>query len=166
MAKLYNILLKDGDGIAVGFSALMFILFGVSVYLGSTSGGYDLSTLTDMPDKSNVNIFNVGLYTVIILGFIAVALTIFGILWDIFKNFKTGSKSILGFGAIVVAFLGFYFTSAHDSGGRFDAYWSQDPFYITEGLSKFISAGLYTLIALTFVSFLLILFYEVKSFFK
>jgi hypothetical protein len=166
MAKLYNILLKNGDAIAVGFSALMFILFALSVYLGSQSAGYDLSTLTDMPDKSNVNIFNVGLVTVIVLGFIAIILTIFGIVWDIIKNFKTGAKSVLGFGAIIVAFLAFYFTSSHDSGGRFEAYWSKDPFYITENLSKFISAGLYTLIVLTFVSFLLILFYEVKSFFK
>jgi hypothetical protein len=165
MAKLYNYLLKNGDAIAVGFSALMFMLFALSVYFGSKSGGYDLSTLTDMPDKSNVNIFNVGLYSVIILSIISILLAIFGILWDIFKNFKSGSKSIIGFGAIVVAFLAFYFTSSHDTGGRFDAYWKPE-FGITEGLSKFISAGLYSLIALTVVSFLLIMFYEVKSFFK
>lgn len=166
MVKLYNQLLKNGDAIAVGFSALMFILFALSVYLGSQSANIDLSTLTDRPDKSDVNIFNVGLYTVIVLGIVAILLTIGGILWDIFRNFKTGSKSIFGFVGIIVAFLAFYFTSSHDSGGRFDAYWSKEPFFITEGLSKFISAGLYTLIALTFVSFILILFFEVKSFFK
>ncbi|MBK8516901.1 MAG: hypothetical protein IPL55_11675 [Saprospiraceae bacterium] len=166
MTKLYNYLVKDGDAIAVGFSALMFILFAASVYFGAQSGGYDLSSLTDMQDKSNVNIFNLGLYIVMILGAIAVFLMLFGIFWDLIKNFKTGSKTIMGFGAIVVAFVIFYFTSSHDSGGRFDAYWSTDPFNITVGLSKFISAGLYTLMSLTLLSFLLILFFEIRSFFK
>jgi hypothetical protein len=72
MTKLYNYLVKDGDAIAVGLSAVLFIVFALSVFFGAQSGGYDLSTLTDMPDKSNVNIFNVGLWMMIILGIIAI----------------------------------------------------------------------------------------------
>lgn len=165
MAKLYNFLLKDGDAIAVGFSAFMLILFALGVYFGSKAGGYDLSTLTELPDKSNINCFNIGLWSMIIMSIVAIILAILGMVWDIFKNFKSGSSSIYGFGAIVVAFLAFYFTSSHDSGGRFDAFWKPE-FGITVGLSKFISAGLYSMMALTVVAFLLILIYEVKSFFK
>ena len=117
MIKLYNYLVKNGDAVAVGVSAILFVIFALGIYV------------------------------------------------DLFKNFKSGSKSIFGFLAIVIAFIVLYFTSSHDSGGRFGAYWSPE-FGITEGLSKFISAGLYSLMGLTLVSFLLILFYEVKSFFR
>ncbi len=166
MTKLYNYLVKDGDAIAVGVSGLLFVIFAFSVYFGAQSGGYSLSTLTDMPDKSNVNCFNSGLWMMIILGIIAILLMIVGVFWDLFKNFKSGSKSIYGFGAIAIAFVVLYFTSSHDTGGRYDVYWSNPEFHLNKGISKAISAGLYSLLGMTAVAFILILFYEVKSFFK
>jgi hypothetical protein len=51
-----------------------------------------------------------------------------GIVWDFSKTLNQGSKSVLGFGIMIIAFLALYFTSSHDSGGRFEAYWSKDPF--------------------------------------
>jgi uncharacterized membrane protein YozB (DUF420 family) len=166
MTKLYNYLVKDGDAIAVGLSAVLFIVFALSVFFGAQSGGYDLSTLTDMPDKSNVNIFNVGLWMMIILGIIAIILMVIGVFWDLFRNFKSGSKSMIGMAVILIAFLILYFTSSHDTGGRYAAYWSNPEFHINESISKFISAGLYSLMGLTVVAFALILFYEIKSFFR
>lgn len=165
MIKLYNYLVKNGDAAAVGISAILFVIFFASVYFGSKSGGYELNELIERKDLSDVNCFNPGLYMAFILAFLAVVLMVLGVVTDIFKNFKSGSVTIFGFLAIIVAFIVLYFTSSHDSGGRFAAYWSPE-FGITEGLSKFISAGLYTLMGLTLASFLLILFYEVKSFFR
>jgi hypothetical protein len=165
MNKLYNYLVKDGDAIAVGVSAVLFVIFGLGIYLGSSSGGYSLSELTDMEDLSQINCFNPGLWTMIWMCFIAVVLMILGIVWDIFRNYKSGSKSVYGFLAIIAAFVVLYFTSSHDTGGRFDAYWAKD-FGITEMLSKFISAGLYSLGLLTFLAFLLILVFEIRAFFK
>ena len=166
MIKLYNYLVKDGEAIVVGLSAVLFVVFALSVYFGAQSGGYNLSELTDMPDKSQVNIFNVGLWMMIALTVIAILLMILGIIWDLMRNFRSGSKSLIGFAVIFVAFLILYFTSSHDTGGRYDAYWSNPEFHINESISKFISAGLYSLAGLTFVAFLLIIIFEIRSFFK
>jgi hypothetical protein len=167
MTKLYNYLVKDGDAIAVGFSAVLFILFALSIYFGSKAGGYDLGSLTELPDKSNINCFNLGLSMMIILGFIAIVLMIFGVFWDLIKNFRSGSKaSLLGFAAIAIAFIVLYFTSSHDSNGRYAAYWGNPEFHCSESISKFISAGLYMMGAMTLVAFAMILIFEVKSFFK
>jgi len=165
MNKLYNYLVKDGDAIAVGVSAVLFVVFGLGIYLGSSSGGYSLSELTDMEDLSQVNCFNPGLWTMIWMFFIALVLMLLGIVWDIFRNYKSGSKTVYGFLAIILAFVVLYFTSSHDTGGRFDTYWAKD-FGITETLSKLISAGLYSLGLLTLLAFLLILVFEVRAFFK
>lgn len=165
MIKLYNYLVKNGDAAAVGVSAVLFVIFALGIYMGTSSGGYNLNELIDKEDLTDVNCFNSGLWMMIIMTILAIVLMILGVFTDLFKNFKTGSRSIFGFGAIVIAFIVFYFTSSHDSGGRFDSYWSPE-FGITEGLSKFISAGLYSLMGMTLLSFLLIIFYEVKSFFK
>lgn len=165
MIKLYNYLVKNGDAVAVGVSAILFVIFALGIYVGTSSGGYSLNELIDREDKSDINCFNPGLWMMIIMTLLAILLMVFGVFFDLFKNFKSGSKSIFGFLAIVIAFIVLYFTSSHDSGGRFGAYWSPE-FGITEGFSKFISAGLYSLMGLTLVSFLLILFYEVKSFFR
>lgn len=166
MIKLYNYLVKDGDAIAVGLSAVLFIIFALSIYFGAQSGGYNLSELTEMQDKSQVNCFNVGLWMMIALTLIAILLMILGIFWDLFRNFRSGSKSLIGFAVIFVAFLILYFTSSHDTGGRYDAYWSNPEFHINEGISKFISAGLYSLGGLTLIAFLLIIIFEIRSFFK
>jgi hypothetical protein len=165
MNKLYNYLVKDGEAIAVGVSAILFVVFGLGIYLGSSSGGYSLSELTDMEDLSQVNCFNPGLWTMIWMFFIALVLMLLGIVWDIFRNYKSGSKTVYGFLAIILAFVVLYFTSSHDTGGRFDAYWAKD-FGISETLSKLISAGLYSLGLLTLLAFLLILVFEVRAFFK
>lgn len=166
MTKLYNYLVKSGDAMAVGLSAILFIIFALGIYLGSSSGGYNLNDLLEREDLTDVNCFNPGLIMAIVLTVIAVVLMVLGIFTDLFKNFQSGSKTVLGFGVLVVAFLVLYFTSSHDTGGRYAAYWSNPEFHINESISKFISAGLYTVGALTLVSFLLILFFEVKSFFK
>lgn len=165
MNKLYNYLVKSGDAITVGVSVVLFVVFGLGIYLGSSSGGYSLSDLTTMEDLSQVNCFNPGLWTMIWMFFLATLLMLSGIIWDIFRNFRSGSKTIYGFLAIVVAFIVLYFTSSHDSGGRFDTYWAKD-FGITETLSKLISAGLYSLGLLTVLAFVLIVVFEVRSFFK
>lgn len=166
MTKIYNYLVKDGDAIAVGLSAVLFIVFSLSVFFGAQSGGYDLSTLTDMPDKSNVNCFNVGLWMMIILGILAIILMIAGVFWDLIRNFRSGSKSLIAFAGMLGVFIVLYFTSSHDTGGRYDAYWSNPEFHINESISKFISAGLYSMMLLTVIAFALILLYEVKSFFR
>ncbi|MBK8350092.1 MAG: hypothetical protein IPL08_21685 [Saprospiraceae bacterium] len=166
MIKLYNYLVKDGDAIAVGLSALLFIVFALSIYFGAQSGGYNLSELTDMQDKSQVNCFNVGLWIMIALTVIAIVLMILGVFWDLVRNFKNGSKTLIGFALFFVAFLVLYFTSSHDTGGRYAAYWSNPEFHINESISKFISAGLYSLGGLTLIAFALILFFEIRSFFR
>ena len=144
----------------------MFIVFALSIYFGAQSGGYNLSELTDMQDKSQVNCFNVGLWMMIALTVIAIVLMVLGVFWDLMRNFKSGSKSLVGGIVMLVAFLALYFTSSHDTGGRYDAYWSNQEFHINESISKFISAGLYSLMGLTLIAFVLILVFEVRNFFK
>jgi hypothetical protein len=167
MNKLYNYLEKSGDAIAVGLGMLCIVIFIIGIITGFSSSGYDMSTdLTTIEDKSEINFFNSGLVITIALGVLCVILMFVGIFWDLFRNFKTGSKFLIGFGVLIVVFFILYSTSSHDSGGRFDAYWSKDPFYITESLSKFISAGLYSLVAMSALAFLSIVVFEIRNFFK
>jgi hypothetical protein len=166
MTKLYNYLVKDGDAIAVGISAVLFVIFALGIYFGSTSGGYSLSELTDRADLTDVNCFNSGLWMMIVMTILAIVLMIGGVFWDLIRNFKTGSKTLIGMGVLAVAFIVLYFTSSHDTGGRYDAYWSNPEFHINESISKFISAGLYSLGGLTLLAFMLILVFEIRSFFK
>jgi len=164
---MYNKLVKYGDAISVGLGVLCILIFIIGIVTGFNSAGYDMGTdLTTMQDKSNINFFNSGLYLTIILGILCVALMFIGIIWDLVRNFRSGSKMLIGFGVLIIAFIVFYSTSAYDTGGRFDAYWSKDPFYITQGLSKFISAGLYSLMGLAAVAFLSIIVFEIRNFFK
>jgi len=166
MTRFYNYLVKNGDAVAVGVSGILFLIFALGIYYGTSTGGYTLSELIEKDDLTDVNCFNSGLWMMIIMTILAILLMIVGVFVDLFSNFKSGSKTIIGFGLMAVAFIVLYFTSSHDSGGRYDAYWSNPEFHINESISKFISAGLYTVMGLTLVSFMLILFYEVKSFFK
>jgi hypothetical protein len=167
MNKLYNYLEKSGDAIAVGVGVLCILIFIIGIVTGFSSAGYDMSTdLTTMENKSDINFFNSGLILAIVLGLLCIVLMLLGIFWDLFRNFKTGSKLLFGFGALIVAFFVLYSTSSYDTGGRFAAYWSKDPFYITENLSKFISAGLYSLLGLAAVAFITIIVFEVRNFFK
>jgi hypothetical protein len=166
MIGLYRNLVKHGDAIAVGFSVLMSVLFALSVYFGAKSGGYELSTLTERADKSDVNCFNLGLWIMYILAIVAIMLMIFGVLWDLFRNFKSGSKTIIGFGGVILVFIILFFTSSHDTNGRYAAYWSHPDFHINETISKFISAGLYTMMGMALVSFVLIILFEVRALFK
>lgn len=166
MIGLYRNLVKHGDAIAVGFSVLMSVLFALSVYFGAKSGGYELSTLTERADKSDINCFNFGLWLMFIMSMAAILLLIGGVLWDLFRNIKTGAKSIIGFGAVILIFIILFFTSSHDTNGRYAAYWSQPEFHINESISKFISAGLYTMIGMAVLSFILIILFEVKALFK
>ena len=166
MIKLYNYLVKDGDAIAVGVSALLFVIFGIGVYYGSSAGGYSLSELTDRTDLKDINCFNSGLWMMIVMTILAILLMIGGVFWDLIRNFKSGSKSLIGFGVFFIGFMVLYFSSSHDTNGRYDAYWSSPEFHLNESISKFISAGLYSLGILTLVAFLLIIFYEIRSFFR
>ncbi len=166
MNGLYKALVKHGDAIAVGFSVLMVILFALSVYFGAKSGGYELSSLTERTDLKDVNCFNLGLWSMIFMGLIAVLLMLGGVIWDLFRNFKSGSKTIIGFGGMILLFIILFFTSSHDTNGRYAAYWSNPEFHLSQNISKFISAGLYTMGAMALVSFVLIIVFEVKALFK
>jgi hypothetical protein len=63
-------------------------------------------------------------------------------------------------------FIILFFTSSHDTNGRYAAYWSHPDFHINETISKFISAGLYTMMGMALVSFVLIILFEVRALFK
>ena len=39
MIKLYNYLVKNGDAVAVGVSAILFVIFALGIYVGTSSGG-------------------------------------------------------------------------------------------------------------------------------
>lgn len=164
---MYNKLVKHGEAFAVGFGLLCILIFAVGIIQGFNSAGYDMNTdLTTMEDKSQINFFNSGLYITIFLGVLCILLMLGGIFWDLIRNFKSGSKFLIGFAVLIVVFFVLYSTASYDSGGRFGAYWSKDPFYITEGLSKFISAGLYVLFGLSAIAVMAIIVSEIRNFFK
>ena len=87
MIKLYNYLVKNGDAVAVGVSAILFVIFALGIYVGTSSGGYSLNELIDREDKSDINCFNPGLWMMIIMTLLAILLMVFGVFFDLFKNF-------------------------------------------------------------------------------
>ena len=82
MIKLYNYLVKNGDAVAVGVSAILFVIFALGIYVGTSSGGYSLNELIDREDKSDINCFNPGLWMMIIMTLLAILLMVFGVFFD------------------------------------------------------------------------------------
>jgi uncharacterized membrane protein len=159
MIKWYHFLIKHGMKTAVITAVVSVILFLLGIYIHGRTIAVD--GLAQMADKSQASHFDIGLILSLILLVAAVLLLIGGIVWDVFRNFKTGKKTLLIFGALAMLFIVLVMISGHDDGGRF-ALWASK-FHLTKWSSKVISGSIYLSIGLLIGAFVTLFYYEIKQ---
>lgn len=163
---MYKFLTKNGTFVAFGVGVLVTLAFIISAVTGLKADGYDAGTdLTTMKDKfADMGYFNIGLYlTLFLLVVCIVALVLFMIV-DVFKFPKQTVKGIIGFVALVAIFFIIKAVAQVETGPL----WSRlaGEFNITDGVSKTISAGIWTTILLLVGATLTMILSELRNFFK
>ena len=156
---MYRFLTKNGTSLAFGIGLLAAIIFLVPVFGGMES----YNALTD-ETRNTSNIFNAGLWVVIILIILCLFISIaFGV-WQLISNPKGSMKSIIGLVVIGILFFILFSMAQPETTGRIAEV--SEEFEVTAGASKFISAGLWTLLALLAVAALSFVVSEVRNVFK
>lgn len=133
---MYNLLAKNGSTIAFGFGAVVVLIFLISVFTG-------VGDMTTVDELKATSIFDFGLYVTIALATIcAILIVLFGV-FHIVTDLKGAIKGLIGIGALVVVFLIAYSSATPEVAGNpiFDTI---TKFNISEGVSKFVSAGIIT----------------------
>ena len=164
---MYKLLTKYGQTGALLLGIAVTAIFLITVMSGLSSSGYDMGTdLNALDDeaKASIGFFNPGLWLTIILAVIAVVLAfvVFGI-WDLIKYPKSAIKFLIGFVVLLVIFFVLYASANPEVVGFEDKMMQND---ITDGISKFISAGIWTTIGLLTVAFLAMILSEIRNAFK
>jgi len=134
---------------------------------GLSSAGYDMGTdLNALDDeaKAAIGFFDAGLWLTIILAVIAIVLAfvVFGV-WDLIKYPKQAIKFLIGFIVLVVIFFILY-KSANPEVIGFEDKMIENK--ITDNISQFISAGIWTTIGLGSLAFLAMVLSEIRNAFK
>jgi hypothetical protein len=164
---MYNFLTKHGTLAAFLLGIVIIVAFLGSAISGLGSAGYDSGTnLMEMGrDKiQEMNFFNLGLQLTIFLLIAAVAITLVFMVVDVFKFPKQTVKGIIGFVVLVVIFMILKSTAVFETGPKWDKLYNT--FSITEGVSSFISAGIWTTLLLMGAATLLVIGAEIRNFFK
>ncbi len=147
---MYNFFNKNGMKLALGVGLLFVGLHFFMIYSGFQGGEYsaadDLTKLSSDQMK-DINFFNFGLKSAVFLTAIAflLAFVVFGI-WDLIKYPKRAMRTLGALIVIGILFVIFYSTSTMETAGSLGM--THEKFNITENVSKFISAGIKTSIAL------------------
>lgn len=159
MANLYKIFTKYGQLFAIGLGGLIALIF----FLGVNRGSDQFDNLT-LEEQFESNIFDFGLYAAIYLIIIcAIIAVIFGI-WFLI-NEPRRSIQLIG-GLVVLIVLGFIMYATADPGFDSPMLGTLERFDISEGVSKFVSAGLSTTIILIAVAAFSIVVAEIINLFK
>ena len=158
---MYKFLINKGQTVAFVLGAGVSILFAIVIYMGIKDRG-----LAEMSIDSLVktDIFNFGIQASIGLILLAVLILVIFAVRGLFTNFRGSLKVILGLGVIVGLFGIFYAISTPDKGGILGRLAQE--FNITDGISKFISAGIKTTLTLLVLALVIWVFSELRNAFK
>lgn len=164
---MYKLLTKHGQTGALLVGIAVTAIFLITVLSGLSAAGYDMGTdLNDLDDETiaAIGFFDVGLALTMILAVIAIVLAffVFGI-WDLIKYPKSAIKFLIGFVVLLIVFYVIYASANPEVVGFEDKMMENK---ITEGISKFISAGVWTAIGLCAIAFVGMLLSEVVNAFK
>ena len=156
---MYSLLVKHGQLLAFGLGILISLIFLMSVFGGMS----EFETLTK-ETQGTTNIFNFGLWAVMILALLSfAAILVFGLVQTA-TNPKGATKFLIGIAGIVVIY--FIFSSMTDASptgrlahviGKFD---------IDGGVSKFISGAIGTGLSLACIAAAVFLLSEERNLFK
>jgi hypothetical protein len=159
MVKLYNFFTKYGQLLAIGLGGLVAL-----IYFFRINSSIDQFEAMELEDQYQSTIFDFGLnaaiYLIIICAIIAV---IFGI-WFLISQPKKSIKLVGGL--IVIFIIGLIAYSSADAGFDSPIVTTLERFDISEGVSKFVSAGLSTTLILGAIAALSIVVAEVINLFK
>ena len=164
---MYKLLTKYGQTGALLVGIAVTAIFLITVMSGLSSAGYDMGTdLNALDDeaKAAIGFFDAGLWLTIVLAVIAIALAfiVFGV-WDLIKYPKQAIKFLIGFVVLIILFFILYSSANPEVIGFEDKMMEND---ITPGISKFISAGIWTTIGLGSLAFLAMVLSEIRNAFK
>ncbi|MEM0991442.1 MAG: hypothetical protein AAGI49_00320 [Bacteroidota bacterium] len=157
---MYQFLSKNGQTIAFGLG-----IFLTAIFLFSALGGIEKFNMLSDEQQYETGIFNSGFFAVIILTILCLAAAVlFGVV-QMFGDIKGSLKGLIGVAALAVVFFIIYSTvdPSADSAGVMKEI---KQFDLTDGQSRFISAGLVTTIILSLVALATFVVFEVINFFK
>ena len=165
---MYDFLVKKGQMVALLTGVGVLLIFFITAYTGLNSAGYSMSTdlVAEGKDKiPTMDFFDVGLALTIALFFIALVLAfvVFGIIGFI-KFPKEALRSGVAVLALVLVFGALYAIAPYETTGKLGVI--NEKFQITEGVSKFISAGLNITYLLSAAAILLMILGEIRNAFK
>lgn len=165
---MYKFLIRNGQTAAVLLGIAVIVIFLVTVFTGFGSSPYGMSTdlnALSPEEKAGIGFFNTGLGLTVILTILAfgLAFIVFGIL-DLVRFPKSAMKFIIGLVVLGIIFFALYSMSDVEMMGRIGKVHKE--FNITDGVSKFISAGIKTTIGLVVLSALAMVFGELRNAFK
>lgn len=171
MNKVYNFLMKYGNLLALVLSIIILVIFFVNINMGfggieGVDGSTDLAKLIQEKDAPELNFFNFGLTSAIVMAVIAALVwVIFGLL-GLILNFKNSIKFLISFGVVIVLFIVFYNTATVETTGRLGELLADANYHVDVKTSQYISAGIKTTLSLFGLSILTLVVSEVLSFFK
>ncbi len=157
---MYKFLTKNGQPVAFGLGVLLSFL-----YLGVAMSDIDSFNALAEADQKKSDNFNLGLIISIALTVICFALMVFFGLFQVLTNLKTSTKGILGIVAMIAVF-GIAYATSTVEGADSPIYDTITTFKVSDGESKFISAAITTVGALSVFAVVAFVFSELRNFFK
>lgn len=144
---MYSLLAKRGQ-----LLAFLLGLFVVAIFIIPIISGIGEFNLLSTDDQKLTNIFNPGLVGAVVLIVVCALAALVGGLFGLIANPKGSLKLILGLVGLVVVFFILYSMSAAESTGPVGEV--VDKFGLSDGTSKFVSAGLKIAIILIITAFI------------
>lgn len=156
---MYRLFTKYGTGFAFGLGLLVTLIF----LIPAVSGIGDFNMLP--PDqKGTTTIFNAGLFCAIALIVICFVISVLFGVYQLATHPKGAVKFIVSIAVIAVLFFILYSMATPETTAKMQALATE--FNITDGVSKFISAALWTVIALAAVATGAFVLAEIRNLFK
>lgn len=157
---MYKFLTKNGQPLAFSLGVLLCLLF-----IGIALSDIDSFNALSEADQKKADNFNVGLYMAIGLAVICgLLMVVFG-LFQVLTNLKTSTKGLLGIVAMLAVF-GIAYATSQPEGEGSPIYDTIQTFNVTDGQSKFISAAITTVGALSGFAIVAFIISELRNFFK
>ena len=156
---MYRFLTKNGTSVAFGIGLLAILLFLIPALAGIGEFN-DLSR----DDQYQTSIFDIGLsVTLFLIAACFVVALLFGV-YQVATNPKGAIKMIIGLVVMVAAFFIFYTMSQPETSESMVATLSK--FSISEGISKYVSGAIYTVLALLGIASIAVVLSEIRNAFK
>ena len=165
---MYQFLNKYGQSLAFGLGVIITVIFLAIIFSDPSTA--NLATMTP-EEKFETSMFDFGLSISIGLTVLTVlAMVIFGV-WQIISAPKASLKGIIGLGVVLVLMFIAYSMAAGEPDHptivtAVDKFESSQGVELTSGQLKFIGGSIVTALTMLAVSFVVLIVFGVRNFFK